>query len=251
LKFAWTNLNQVNRSIKNILLLTLFCLTYESSLSQISGSRLFVLLEVNPNIGYRKIRTSNLDPTQQTIAKFRDSIETPVQNVSFGLNGGLTLNNAWEISVGLRYATKGEQLKNRLSVIDPNDPLNGASHTAISRSRFLEIPLRASYHLFLPERRYVFTIEPYWSRYQNMAFTTYIKPNDEPLQKTKSLDHSRTGDFVFVGIGAQVGIQHSFTDKFALRVSPSFRMDLFELTGTNTSVFYWNAGIDIGAHFNW
>jgi hypothetical protein len=236
-------------SMRAFAIVIILSLSLHLSAQDTKGPSIYTGFELSPSMGHRILKNPRGVPFIDASNKFRNDREMPVQNISFSIKGGLQLSHKFSLGVGVRYATKGYQQDLNLVGIDSTDPAIPSRIRLINRTRFIEIPIQASFILYRPDRIYYMEAEIYWNKYQDEASISYHHfPNE--VKKKKSVN-SVPKPISFLGLGLQTGIQHMVTEDLSLRVGPGFRMDTKDLSGLDLILFHWNFSINFSLSYKW
>lgn len=210
---------------------------------------LYTGIEVSPGQGFRKLQNPNSEVFIDELIDRRNELESPVQNISAGLMAGLSLTNSVQVGIGFRYATKGYQQKLSPDPFDTLDPIVPESIHLITRTRFIEIPVRFTYILYRPKQQYFATAEIYWTEAQTATSILY-KRFPDGRQRDKNIEKIQN-NYRFLGAGLQLGLQNMVTEHIALRFSPGFRMDLIDFSSNDLHVLHWNASANFSLIYHW
>lgn len=223
-------------------------LTFAQQDSLQSQHRWQIGLNYSQDYCYRILFENEPNEVSADIIEFRNKYEKPKFGYTAGVNGVFNLNSRWAIGLGVHYSDKGYQM-------DYNDLIFYGSNgdtikkiTVNDHYRYLDVPL--TLHASFGKRKLRFTTSI------GMAANVFIQETVESkLVFTDHEEESRTQtdyDYSKVTLTPLIsaGVSYAITDRWMLKLEPTFRFGATKIIDTPISARFYSAGANFGCYFS-
>ena len=223
---------------------------FSNSGDSIASKKLSIGFTFSPDYCYRKITP---DAASFWIASHRDSIEIPKFGFTTGFNLAYKFNKRWSIETGFLFSDKGEKtIKQSLSgfvVVNPNDPSLPSHYVFVHHYCYLDIPVKANLYLLTKRTKIYLTAGATCNVFLTKGSQTISEFSDGHSSSSTNYNnidgYSRFNFAYFAGLG----FSYDFTDKFYLKLEPTYRRSINSIIDTPIKGYLYSMGLNTGVYY--
>jgi hypothetical protein len=225
--------------------------------------RLLIGVNVSPDYCYRTLKNNNGSSTSSMIIELRDEGEQFKIGYTAGLNVCYNISKKLGIELGVQYSNKGyAHRKGKLTFADVIDPRYGINYGSNGSSastpasiklfydhKYLDLPVRAIYSFGKRRIHFVASLGVTTNIFLEATQTMIIKYESEDTWR-KTVDQQE--DFKSLNISPTIsfGADYRISNKFNLRVEPTFRYGILKIIDTPITAYLWNGGLNITCYYS-
>ncbi len=204
-------------------------------------------LSFSPDYSFRTL-TSDATSSSNLIVESRDTSKKPCFGFTTGFNLAFILNRKWALEGGLQYSEKGENTNWHNYIWFPPGPNWPIAGSEANRYIYIDVPIRINYYLYSKRfKLYVIGgVAPNIFLTYKSTFTSLFSDN----QKESSTSYSRDNfNGINLSLMAGLGASYDFSDRFYVKMEPTYRRFLNSITNTPVKSFLFSFGLNTGIYY--
>lgn len=220
--------------------------------------KLLIGVTVSPDICFRTIKNNEGSLNSNWLFNICKDYESPKFSYSTGLSICYNFTPHWAIETGLQFSDKGFQYVNsnpNFSNIDTRyEPVfspNGPGPTKviyIDHFNYLDIPLRTIFTTGSKKVRFIASLGLTTNVLISATYTSIIEYYNSDIEyKTQKQRYSYKA--INLSPTASIGFDWQLSDKFNLRVEPTFRYGLLKIIDSPITTYLWSGGLNLTGYY--
>ena len=234
--------------MKKIVVLAL-CMICSNIFAQ--DNKLLIGASFSPDYSYRHLsaNSKNSDSFAKELIAARNEAEAPLLGFNSGLKLIYKIKPKWALETGIGISKKGERFKEmEILVTDPNDPLAGDKIKNRFSYYYLEVPIKANYYLTTGKLKLFASAGLSADLFlfgKNKAIITFSDGHKDIYNTTSTSN----GNSFALGVQGGFGVEYSLSNKFDMRIEPTYRRQILTTGNQIIKVQYYSAGLTVGVYY--
>ncbi len=218
-------------------------------------------INVSGDYCYRDLVINESNSITEITVDSRNKNEIPRISYTGGLNVGYQISKNVGIETGIQYSEKGyareledlvygDMIDPRLGFIYPESSTSPIENIRINyRFNYLDIPLKAVFKLGNRKLRFIGSIGVVTNVFLNEKRTIRYEYEDGRTSRKVS---STPNEYNSVNVSPtlSIGVDYKLSEKFNLRLEPTYRYGLMQIIDAPISAHLWSAGLNFSCYYS-
>jgi opacity protein-like surface antigen len=202
----------------------------------------------SPDYCYRSLKAEG---DLQFIVNDRDWFVSPKFGFTAGFNYAIRLSNRFTLETSILYSEKGEKVK--FSDLIPstiiNDPANPTKIVGYHHYLYVDLPVKLNFYLRTKKLKFYLTGGVSPNIHLVQKYTWYENYADGHSNRSITYDNN-SFSLINLAFTAGVGLSYDLTEKFYLKVEPTYRRSITSIISGPIEGYLYSVGLNTGIYYN-